>query len=125
MKSKQPSFVVGWNDVISWQRPKTTRTGQMYDPGNKDLKRMRAEAAEQLGRQGVSEPDADSRWRLSVSVICADKRRRDVDRVASMCMDALEGVAYENDSQVDQLEVERLWSDDGTHATVAALDRIG
>lgn len=50
----------------------------------------------------------DSRYRVTVAVFDGDLRRRDIDNVAkSAGMDALNGVAWRDDSQVDELHIVR------------------
>lgn len=57
-------------------------------------------------------PDADQPFRVEVAVYLPDRRRRDLDGLAKLPLDALEGWVYEDDYQVKDL---RLY--------VAGLDR--
>ena len=66
----------------------------------------------------------DARYRVTLHVTCDDRRRSDVDNHAkSSGMDALNGVAWHDDSQVDELHVYRTVdkSCPGVRCTVEVL----
>jgi Holliday junction resolvase RusA-like endonuclease len=65
--------------------------------------------------------EARQQWRLPILdtdlvVICelyfGDKRKRDVDNFNKLWLDALEGIVYKNDSQVQQLTIRKLYDKD-------------
>lgn len=47
------------------------------------------------------------RYWLSIDVAFADRNRRDLDNMGKQVMDALNGIAWRDDSQVDRLDVLR------------------
>ncbi len=49
----------------------------------------------------------DARYRMHVHAFFGDRRRRDIDNVSKQLMDALNGVLWDDDSQVDELFVKR------------------
>lgn len=51
----------------------------------------------------------DKDKRLSVTILCCppDKRRRDLDNVLKAIFDSLSGFAFEDDSQIDHIDISR------------------
>jgi Holliday junction resolvase RusA-like endonuclease len=49
----------------------------------------------------------DARYRMTVHAYFANQRRRDLDNVLKACGDALNSIAYEDDSQIDELRIKR------------------
>jgi len=45
----------------------------------------------------------DTRYRMTVSVVYGDRRRRDVQNVFASVCDALQGIAYEDDAQIYEI----------------------
>ena len=110
-------------DLHSWKRPKTTRTGQMYDPGAKDLKAAKKQLKNQAEEQGHASV-SDSAWALTVAFVQRDNRRRDIDRLLSFTMDALEGALYENDSQVQRVLMEKHKDPTGANCVFVQAARL-
>lgn len=87
---------------VSWKRVKRGRYGQVYDP-NVKIKRLigfyalkgRVQACEALLKCPVA---------LRIEFL-GPKYRADVDNLAKLILDALNGVIYADDSQVISLEV--------------------
>ena len=98
----------------SWKRPRTTKQGRLYDPGAKDLKQAKHWLKAQAVEQGV-ECGPASRWSLSIQFVQRDKRSRDIDRLLSFVMDALEGALYDDDSQVTKVLMEKHCDPDGAN----------
>jgi Holliday junction resolvase RusA-like endonuclease len=46
--------------------------------------------------------DAVGRYSVTCTFYCETLRRRDLDRLLSLILDAAEGIVYANDSQVDE-----------------------
>ena len=88
--------------VKSWKRPKTTKDGHFYSPHGTDLSDHKMIARASCARQ-LHKCDIVRDWRVFVKVYPADRRKRDVDRVLSFVLDALEGAVYENDNQVSMV----------------------
>lgn len=49
----------------------------------------------------------DASYRVTIAVYWPDERRRDIDNVSKAILDGLNGVAWNDDSQVDVLLVRR------------------
>lgn len=93
------------------ERPKFTRTGHAYTP--KATKDAEAEVREQFKFMypGYDEvDDGTTEWELRIRVYTASKRRKDLDNIAKLVMDALNGVVWKDDSQIQELSIYRLTS---------------
>ena len=67
----------------------------------------RAEVAAELAVSGATQ--ALGRLEVEIQLSMPDKRRRDLDNTLKALLDALQhGGAYEDDSQIDRLTVQRL-----------------
>ena len=87
----------------SWKRPRPLKGGKgIYDPGGKELKAARNWLKAQALKQGV-EAGPNSQWELTIQFVQRDRRNRDIDRMLSFVMDALEGALYANDHQVTKV----------------------
>ena len=98
----------------SWKRPRTTSRGRLYDPGGKDLRKAKADMLKQAQDQGVEAGEA-STWELNVQFVQADRRKRDIDRMLSFALDALEGALYANDNQVSAVNMEKHFDPTGAN----------
>lgn len=66
----------------------------------------------------------EHRYSVDIAITFADRRRRDIDNVAKTVLDGLNGVAWDDDSQVDALHVVRTPHDPsraGIRVTVTAI----
>lgn len=104
-----------------WQRAGRTRKGIAYTP-KETLQYERAikTTAMTVHLHTDTWPKC-SRYRLHIEAFFADRRRRDLDNVAKAVCDALNGVAYADDSQIDQLTVKR-WVDTMHPRTVITIE---
>ena len=50
---------------------------------------------------------ADGRYSVHVVVLEPDRRSRDLDNAAKGCLDAMRGVLWDDDRQIDRLVIER------------------
>jgi Holliday junction resolvase RusA-like endonuclease len=91
-------------------RPKATR---LYQRAVRDV------AALHLGRWRK-----DGLYRLHVHAVFNDARRRDADNVGKSCGDALNGIAYEDDSQVVDARCTKA-VEPGRARTVVTIERVG
>lgn len=81
--------------VASWARARSVGTRRYTDPKHRaalECHRLHALAARPRGWR------TDGVYVVAVSYCAPDRRRRDVDRVLSLVIDALIGVAYDDDS---------------------------
>ena len=106
----------------SWKRPRTTRRGRMYDPGGSDLKQAKALMLQQATDMGFG-PDGITAWELTVAFVQSDKRKRDIDRMLSFVMDALEGALYDDDSQVRKVNCEKFLDPNGGNCVFVKAQR--
>lgn len=67
----------------------------------------------------------DGRFLVRVWLDMPDARRSDVDNATKLILDALNGVAWEDDSQIDALEVDRAMCGDAGPRTVVEVVRTG
>ena len=100
--------------LTSWKRPKATRKGHLYDPNSKALKEAKQDLKAQALNQGV-DAGPNSRWQLTIQFVQRDKRSRDIDRLLSFVMDALEGALYDDDSQVIRALTSKHYDPDGAN----------
>lgn len=75
--------------------------------------------------QAVMEANRREKWRtdlrysVSLFLFFGDARKRDLDNCAKAITDALNGVAYEDDAQIDELYVVRYEDKDRPRAVVS------
>ena len=53
--------------------------------------------------------DADKNWCVAVTFVLGDRRKRDLDNLAKSVMDGLNGVVYQDDSQVVKLKAAKRY----------------
>ena len=91
------------------QRPRRGAGGRFYTP-------QKTRAFEQLvmwlalQARPVGWPK-DRRYAVEITVVCPDKRKRDIDNIAKSILDGMNDVAWLDDGQVDQLHIERVAGD--------------
>jgi Holliday junction resolvase RusA-like endonuclease len=102
---------------IPWHRSKQTRTNRLdgrhtrFYKDQKDVAYQRAISmhamhALQLWTQSFKKPwDPSGEWELECEFNVGDLVKKDVDNLSKQVMDALSGVAYEDDKQVCRLVV--------------------
>lgn len=107
-------------------RPRTTRTGHMYDP--QENKTYEGIVASKYLAKYAGEPVATGYISIEICVTMTipkstPKKHRiellkapplkkpDLDNVAKIIMDGLNGVAYKDDAQVTSLTIYRVWGD--------------
>lgn len=73
--------------------------------------------ARQQWRQGIIEDDLE----LEVKLYFGDKRKRDIDNFNKLWMDALEGVVYHNDSQIQRMLISKDYDKDNPRIEVTIL----
>ena len=86
------------------QRPRLGRQGCVYTPkATRAYEDCRSLCARQAGLRTPSVTPVC----LAIALYFPDRRRRDLDNAAKAVMDALNGVGYRDDSQVQTLHVTR------------------
>lgn len=93
----------------SKERPRFTRNGRAYTPqGTRDAeKRVADEYAKQSGFF------FEGSVKVSIVFGLTSARRRDIDNMAKLILDALNKVAYNDDTQVHKLNIEKARSSIG------------
>lgn len=90
---------------VSWQRKNVVNGRVLTDKKQRAAKRTLQLAALSARPRGWVR---DGQYEVRVHAYYPDGRQGDVDRIAGLPLDALEGVAYEADRQVVRLEVGRF-----------------
>ena len=63
--------------------------------------------------------------RLGLVFRCGSRRRTDIDNLAKLVMDALNGVVWEDDSQIEELHVYRFRGNEATGTTITVSSLTG
>jgi Holliday junction resolvase RusA-like endonuclease len=58
------------------------------------------------------EVNHQARYRVMIAYVATDRIHRDVDNLAKLTLDALNGHIYKDDSQIDELSVRRVFVND-------------
>lgn len=117
MTAKPQSFPLA--GVRPAARPVVTKHGNTFTPKTSlDSQRLVGAGFIQANPGWVIEPTA--RWAIFVLYWPPNKRRQDVDNLAKTIMDGLTGALYQDDGQVDDIHVRRVW-EPRTHPAVGAL----
>jgi len=97
----------------SWQRraPMRKKNGELVFVSRRSRGDEAAKAAHQLAAnvamRGKRGHDMSGTWAIEVTAYYPDNRTGDVDRIAGLPLDALQGIVYEQDRQVVSLAVHR------------------
>lgn len=103
-----------------WQRRLATKSGRAVKPeATRRYQRYVGYAAFVVRHACAPQWPLDARYCLTVHAYFGDKRVRDIDNVSKNVMDALNGVLWDDDSQVDKLVVERHLDREEPRAVVA------
>ena len=124
MRRTAPStwcFVVPGTPVPK-QRPRRNARGVWYTPSR--TKRYEEKVAVCARSAGLSAPLTGS-VRLEIRLWLPDRRRRDIDNTAKTIMDALNRLAWLDDSQVTSLTVTRAGIDSTNPRAEIALQTDG
>lgn len=89
---------------VSWQRPHFTRGRHTTDAKQRQAKRAIAAAA---SAHIPAHWPRDVAYSVRIDAYYPTRVYGDIDRIAGLPLDALEGIAYESDRQVSELRVER------------------
>ena len=79
------------------------RGGRWYNPSSGDMRRVAAHAL-------VAVPDGwpmDAAYSVKIEIYLPDRRRRDTDNVSKLVLDALTGVAWNDDAQVEDEDLRK------------------
>lgn len=90
-----------------WQRAGSSAKGVRYTQKETKLYQQAIKVQALVAGFGRPEWPKDARYSVAVHAYFANRRDRDLDNVAKSVCDALNGVAYDDDSQIDKLVVER------------------
>lgn len=119
-----------WFDVLGKAqgkgRPRFTRSGHTYTP---DSTRIYEDMVRAMYRQACKEPPTDAAvkvcivvWMIPAKSLSKKQRAKelehppmkkpDIDNISKIILDALNGVAWNDDKQVVSLEIVKLWGHD-------------
>jgi Holliday junction resolvase RusA-like endonuclease len=97
--------------------------GHSYTPA----KTVDAEELMQWAYVGVRSgyiADRENSFVVEASFFCGNKRRKDVDNLLKLCLDALNGVAWKDDSQVTEIFARKSFVPKADARTVVQIWRI-
>jgi hypothetical protein len=104
-------------DPLSKGRPRLSRAGHAYTP-----KTTRdAEAVIALAWDALNVPPFEGRVGVDIKFYQQSKRAKDVDNMVKLVLDALNGVAWVDDSQVDVIHVRRVFNAGPAARTVISV----
>jgi len=107
----QVCFVVP-GEPVSKGRPRLAKGGHSYTPPRTREAEKRVSDAYRLhiGPTPTGQQMVHGRLAVEIVFVCKNRRKRDVDNMAKLVLDALNGVAYVDDDQIDHLFVQRVWT---------------
>lgn len=91
-------------DAISKGRPRVTSRGTFTPKRTREFEKLVKAAAAAVRPLDWK---IDGRYRVEIGITPKTRRRSDIDNQAKAILDALNGVFYRDDYQVDQLVIER------------------
>lgn len=95
-------------DPVSKQRPRFAKSrGRVYTPGG-TVAAERSVAWSFRQTIGPFEVDAEAGYGVYLGFFCQSGQRRDVDNMTKLVLDALNGVAWSDDSQVTEISAKVL-----------------
>lgn len=95
-------------DPVSKARPRFDGSSKTYTEDKTVAAEERVQWAFLQQCKGV-EVDATSRFRVMLGFAVSDRRHRDVDNLAKLVLDALNGHVWKDDWQIDELSVRRVF----------------
>lgn len=105
------------------QRARKGKGGHWFtpEPTRRYETAVKSAAAEAIAQRRADLPPwpTDRRYRVTVWAVFGDNRRRDADNVGKAVLDALNGIAWKDDSQVEMLAVWRHVDRDNPHTAIA------
>lgn len=112
---------------IPQQRARVLRTGYAYDlPKCRQAKKLIAEiavASRQANANPLFSPDSTARLTVTLKFFGA-RRNADLDNLYKLVADALQGVLYRNDSQIDHAEIWRHPANNGEERTEVIVNTL-
>lgn len=111
-----------WGDPMSKQRPRTSR-GRTYTPKATIEAESRVAWSFRAATVGYSYP-AVAEYGMAVRFVRANRRHKDTDNMLKLLFDALNRVAYADDSQIVEHAVERTVGTASTARTDVVLYRV-
>ena len=131
MRQKAPkkalSFCISGKPIAK-QRPRLSRFGKAYDLQGAEKKKARLIISEQIAEFNVLRPIGDaiavkvtfytsipqswSRKRQNANLHMPDTRRPDIDNYIKFYFDIMNGIVYEDDSQITHLTSKKIYSDE-------------
>jgi len=92
-------------------RPRFAKNGRTYTPA---ATREAEKEIEQAWRIATTGPTGTrmvhGRLGVEIGFVCKHRRKRDLDNMVKLVLDALNGVAYVDDESIDLMTVQRMWT---------------
>ena len=108
------------------ERPRVVRGHAFTPKATKDAEKVIALLARKEMREAGEKMDSTSRFRLTVSAHFKGRVAADWDNIGKIVSDALNGIVWKDDRQVDDARVFRFLSSgpQSTEYTVVSVERI-
>jgi Holliday junction resolvase RusA-like endonuclease len=108
-------------------RPRMTKTGHVYTPKKTATYERKVALLATIARQGAHRKPFTGPVGISAVFRFGTKRRIDIDNVLKAVLDSLNGILYEDDSQVMEIQVRKVMGSDepGAHIVVTELNWEG
>lgn len=95
----------------NWQRTNEWKGRKLTDAKSREYRRHVQQCARvAIWRLGATWP-VDKRYACRIFVAYPDRRERDLDNLEKQIGDALNGIAFDDDSQIDDMHSTRLWEE--------------
>lgn len=104
------------SEPVPKARARTVR-GHSYTPART---RVAQDAVAWHARQSYRLSPMRGRVGIEIVFRCRSRRRCDVDNLAKLVMDGMNGILYRDDSQIDVLRIKRVHVDSGPCTVVTA-----
>lgn len=111
-------------EPVSKGRPRVTSRGTYTPAKTREHEKLVRLVALKERLESVPCWPMDARYLLTVRVIQGTKHRRDIDNVGKLVADALNGIAWDDDSQVDGLTITRHYATRTEAATNVTVETI-
>lgn len=108
-----------WGEPKSKQRPRVTQRGTFTPKETIEAERRVRQVWRELG-----EPPFQYQVLVEIDFFNGNKRKRDLDNMAKLVLDALNKEAYADDTQVVELNLRKFYSSPDRARTVVTMTEI-
>ena len=123
MRTLIADFVIP-GEPVSKQRAQVTRNGHAYTPAKTKAAEDKIRKTWTQCNYPVRVLKATDSFAAETLFFCGDRRRKDVDNLLKLVMDALNGLVWKDDSQVAEALTKRIYVTKAEARTVVIIWRI-